>query len=312
MATINGTERNDFLFGTDEGDFMHGREGHDELRGGGGNDTIHGGEGNDTLAGDDWGAPGELGDDLLIGGEGNDWFAWIAGNDTMLGGDGDDSFFLWWAGGSFDDVVVAGGEGVDLLEFIGAAPVTAHLGEGTLSTTFQGVPATISLQSIEDFSSRIDSDVNVTGSAADNRLETGNGNDTLNGGEGRDFLWGSSQNDLYVFDVAPGEANADFVLFEKYTTEIHGFEEADRIALDNDVMDALGAEGDFSADDERFYAAAGATAGAEEDDRVIYDTASGNLYYDVDGSGAAEARIIATLSIGGMPADLAASDITVI
>jgi Ca2+-binding RTX toxin-like protein len=309
MARIIGTDGNDFLLGTDEDDFMYGGKGDDHLRAGGGDDILVGGEGNDLLAGDDFGA-GEIGDDLLIGGEGNDALAWIGGNDTMLGGDGDDSFFLSWAGGSFDDVVLSGGQGTDSLDFRSAGPVTAHLGEGTLSTTFQGEPGTIRMHSIENFSAHIDADVNVTGSAAANHLETGNGNDTLNGAEGQDFLWGSAQNDLYVFDVAPGEANADFVLFEKYSMELHGFEEADRIALDNDVMTALGATGDFEADDERFYAAAGATGGAEMDDVVVYDTDTGNLYYDADGSGTGEALLIATLAASAVP--FAASDISVI
>jgi hypothetical protein len=75
-------------------------------------------------------------------------------------------------------------------------------------------------------------------------------------------------------------------------------------------MPELGATGDFAVDDERFYAAAGATGGAEADDRVIYDTDAGRLYYDADGSGEGEAQLIAMLFSGGLP--LAASDITVI
>ena len=40
------------------------------------------------------------------------------------------------------------------------------------------------------------------------------------------------------------------------------------------------------------FAAAGATGGAEEDDRLVYDTEAGNLYYDADGSGAGAALLI--------------------
>ena len=42
-------------------------------------------------------------------------------------------------------------------------------------------------------------------------------------------------------------------------------------------------------------------------DRVVYDSASGNLYYDADGSGSGAAQLIATLS-----GPLAAGDIAVI
>ena len=86
----------------------------------------------------------------------------------------------------------------------------------------------------------------------------------------------------------------------------------DELVLDRGVMTELGATGAMGADDERFYAAAGATGGAEEDDRVVYDTDTGRLYYDADGSGAAEAQLIATLALSeGMP-PITATDITVI
>jgi Ca2+-binding RTX toxin-like protein len=307
MATINGTQFNDSLHGTEDSDFIHGREGDDELRGRGGDDTLMGGEGNDTLAGDEFlEAPG---DDLLIGGEGNDVLAWLSGNDTLIGGEGDDFFSLFMAGPS-QHVVISGGEGVDSMEFIGGAPVTVHLGQGTLTSTFQGQPVSMSLQSIENFRAPIDSNVHVTGSAAANFIETGNGNDTLSGAEGRDTLWGSASDDLYILDAAPGEANADLILFEKYTLEVQGFDENDRIALENAVMPELGAEGDLAADDERFFAAAGATGGAEADDRVVYDTEAGRLYYDADGSGAGEAQLIAIVAELGH--GLAASDLTIV
>jgi hypothetical protein len=42
---------------------------------------------------------------------------------------------------------------------------------------------------------------------------------------------------------------------------------------------------------------------------VVYDTSSGELYYDADGNGAGAAQLIATIS--GAPG-LAASDISVV
>ena len=305
-SPIQGTPGNDFISGSDGDDFIIGHEGDDQLRGQNGNDTLIGGEGNDTLAGD-------VGDDLLVGGDGNDVVVSIGGNDTLIGGEGNDSLGLF-AATAFEHIVVSGGDGVDSMNFIGNgnAAATINLEEGTVATSFQGAPATISLQSIENFKATLSGNVLLTGSSADNKLETGNGNDTLIGGEGRDTLYGSSSDDLYVLNAAPGEANADFILFEKFNLERDGFVENDRLALDSHVMDQLGAAGDFAADDGRFYAAAGATAGAEADDRVVYDTDSGRLYYDADGSGAGEAQLIATLSFQDRAADLVAADITVI
>ena len=280
---------------------MLGQDGDDEMQGEGGNDFMLGGDGND-------GMHGGTGHDFLSGGDGNDILAWTAGNDTLLGGAGDDHLQVWATEGA-DDVSLSGGDGTDSLDVVGTGPVTINLAEGFMTTTAQGAAVSIGLQSIEDVNVFSDDSAHVTGSSADNFIFTTNGDDTLNGGEGNDFLVAGPGEDWYVFDAAPGDANADRIIIENYRAEVDGFDERDTIALDNDVMAALGAEGDFSEEDERFYAAAGATGGAEEDDRVIYDSEAGRLYYDADGSGTGEAQLIATVGIYG---DLVASDFTVI
>ena len=178
------------------------------------------------------------------------------------------------------------------------------------SGSFSSGAATGSVHGVENVTVFSSQGALVIGNDADNFFFGNNGADTLAGGAGNDSLFGGPGDDTFVFDAAPGEANADFLLFEHYTAAIHGFDESDTLALDNDVMAALGAAGDFTAGDERFYAAAGANGGAEADDRVVYDTDSGRLYYDADGSGAGEAQLIATLAIGGL--QLAADDIVVI
>ena len=71
----------------------------------------------------------------------------------------------------------------------------------------------------------------------------------------------------------------------------------------------LGATGNFASGDVRFFAGAGAAAGHDADDRVVYNTSTGQLYYDDDGSGAHAAQLVATLQAG---AALAATDISVI
>ena len=57
----------------------------------------------------------------------------------------------------------------------------------------------------------------------------------------------------------------------------------DTLVLDDVACTAIGPSGRFAADDGRFYSAADASAGHDADDRVVYDSSSGRLYYDADG-----------------------------
>ena len=52
----------------------------------------------------------------------------------------------------------------------------------------------------------------------------------------------------------------------------------------------------------QFWASATATGAHAASDRLIYNTASGVLYYDADGTGAADAVQIATLKLASQTA----------
>jgi len=130
----------------------------------------------------------------------------------------------------------------------------------------------------------------VLGGVGDDVVSGMNGMNTLDGGAGRDTLTGGALDatDAFLFTVAPGLANADLV---------SNFNSGqDKIRLDGSVMTALGASGDFTSSDARFTAGPGFSSGQDADDRVIFDTSSGNLWYDADGSGGGAALLIATVS----------------
>jgi hypothetical protein len=65
------------------------------------------------------------------------------------------------------------------------------------------------------------------------------------------------------------------------------------VQLDHDIFSAAGALGTLSAN--AFFAGA---AAHDADDRIIYDSATGNLYYDADGNGAAAQVLFADLGTG--------------
>jgi serralysin len=296
--TINGGDGNDWLFGHEGDDFLNGGSGDNRLIGGEGDDTLWGGEGSDVLvggAGDDQIVDDingiSPGDDLLVGGDGNDFLSSGAGNDTLIGGDGND--FLTITTG---ELLVIGGSGTDTLHYgdtFSHTTLVVDLEAGTLSgTDLFGQPVSASLHGIENYFHGALGAVHVTGSSRNNDLMGHEGNDTLNGGLGNDNLSSEGGSDRFFFD-AVGEANADRIAdFSRY--EPVGI---DKIVLDSSVMTGLGAAGQLADDDERWYSAAGATGGAEEDDRIVYDSEAGKLYYDADGSGAGAAQLIANVFV---------------
>src|SRR4051794_30478317 len=126
----------------------------------------------------------------------------------------------------------------------------------------------------------------LVGSGGADRLNGGGGNDTLNGGAGIDRLQGAGGNDTFIFDAAPGAANADVLL------AFHSG--ADKMQLDGTVLADLGATGNLTAGDERFWASSSGTA-HDASDRVLFNTRTGELWYDADGNGAGAKQLIATL-----------------
>ncbi len=240
------------------------------------------------------GTPGET----IIGTSGNDTLTGTEGDDTIEGLSGNDTInMVAGASGSYGNDVVDGGSGSDSLffNFSGAASVAVDFGAG-MATSAAG---SVAFSSIERVVATAGDDHLVGGAGSQNLSGVG-GDDTLEGGAGNDILWSGGGEDHFVFRETGG-ANADSV--RDFASG------ADTIDLDNAVMLALGAEGDFSAGDARFHAAAGASGGADASDRVIYNTSTGQLYYDGDGSAGGAAELIATIS--GAPS-LAATDIAVI
>jgi hypothetical protein len=142
----------------------------------------------------------------------------------------------------------------------------------------------------------------LDGGGDDDRLAGGDGADTLDGGSGNDTLLGGSGDDGFLFDDALGGSNVDTIMDFGGA----GSEAMDVIRLDNAVFASLTVEGLLSADN--FVSGVGPSA-ADGDDYILYDTATGELFYDADGSGAGAAAKFALLA--SSPDGLAASDFLV-
>jgi Ca2+-binding RTX toxin-like protein len=249
----------------------------------------------------------------LTGTAGRDLFAGFGGNDTMSGGDGDDVFFMW-SGFALNYGVdsINGGNGFDVVDFSGVAfsPVSANISAtGTLSGGGDGGSGSATVVAIEgviggDFNDTLiggGANNHFRGGAGNDRLDGSSGNDTVHGGSGVDSLRGGPGNDQFIFAEAPGAQNADTV--RDFATGL------DKLVLDKVAHANLGATGNFAAGDARFFAGAGATSGQDSSDRVIYNTTTGQLFYDADGNGSGASQLIATFL--NAPA-LSATDISVV
>lgn len=216
-------------------------------------------------------ATGGNGADTIIGNEFANLLNGGTGGDTFSGGAGNDTYVVNSVG---DVVIEAAAAGKDQIRTtVTLASLAANvenlrlMGTASLNATGNGL-------------------VNVlTGNNAQNLLNGSGGNDILNGGLGRDTLIGGAGQDKFDFTTALNAAtNVD---------RITGFGVAtgDVIRLDDDIFTALAA-GNLAAD--AFHGGSGVAQDAE--DRILYDSATGNLYYDPDGTGAAAAKLFATLT----------------
>jgi Ca2+-binding RTX toxin-like protein len=123
----------------------------------------------------------------------------------------------------------------------------------------------------------------IFGGAGRDSIEGGSGNDVISGGSNRDTLMGGTGKDKFVFDTALSAGNVDVIVDFKSGT--------DMFALDSDFFGALGAA--VKANELRNN-----TTGDAQDanDRLIYETDTGKLFYDADGNGAGAKVHFATLS----------------
>ncbi|MEM9370482.1 MAG: LamG-like jellyroll fold domain-containing protein, partial [Pseudomonadota bacterium] len=143
-----------------------------------------------------------------------------------------------------------------------------------------------------------DGDDDVFGDQGNDRVDGGDGDDEVYGGDGSDFVAGGDGDDLVAggkgIDKLYGGDGEDQFFFAEFGEEnvdrIYGFKLSDDvIALDEDVFTAI--DGD-NIDASLFL---GTVAGSETE-KLIYDKKRGEVFYDADGSGNAEAELVARVN----------------
>ena len=208
------------------------------------------------------------GDDTIYGGDGDDWIDGMTGNDTMNGGNGADTFIV----DSASDIVIDASSGTFDEVWTTASYTLADGADIELLRTTNDA----------GFGS-----IDLTGNASSQEVRGNAGNNMLAGGLGTDILVGLGGEDAFIFNTTLGASNVDTI--SDYTVS------EDQIRLDNGTFTNLFAtEGNWLTAGEFHIGAAAADA----NDRIIYDSMTGALYYDADGSGAGTAVQFATLDTG--------------
>jgi trimeric autotransporter adhesin len=211
---------------------------------------------------------GEVGADTLDGGDGNDTLNGGTGNDSLIGRAGNDTYIIDSIGDSvveFNPDPLSGG--VDtVLSSLASYTIAANVENLTLT----GAAA-----------------INGAGNTLNNVITGNSGANVLNGAGGNDTLTGGLGGDTYRFDSALNAiTNRDVITdFDIAQGEV--------IELENSIFTALAATGTLASS--AFLIGAAATT---VNHRILYNSATGLLAYDRDGTGADGPIGFATLSPG--------------
>lgn len=322
-VAINGTGNisNNYIYGNAAANTLNGGTGADYLAGGAGSDTYYtdggdwiveaAGGGADTVRSSATHVLTANVEHLVltgssaINGTGNTLNNYITGNnvanmlngstgiDVLTGAGGNDTYFT--DGG--DAIIEQFNQGIDTVLSGANHTLSANVEHLVLTGTgaFNGIGNTLNNS--------------ITGNTGVNSLRGGIGNDVLSGGAGGDKLYGEAGNDtltggagldVFAFTTALGAANVDRIA-DFSTVE-------DTIHLENAIFTRLTVAGNLSAGN--FRSGANISTAADANDYIIYNTTTGDLFYDQDGSGVGVAVRFATLT--GSPDALSHADFVVI
>jgi Ca2+-binding RTX toxin-like protein len=310
--SLSGFTGNDRLYGRGGIDYLSGGDGDDILNGGAGADSMRGHDGSDKYYVDDAGdslietvgfgaadrvytsisyqlAAGEeieilnttsnggvgainlVGNEFaqtIVGNAGKNIISGLGGADTLRGLGGDD---IYGVDNSAEVVIEEIGGGADRVYTSVSFSLKSGVEVETLTTN--DANATTALK--------------LAGNAFANAIAGNAGDNFINGAGGADTLTGLAGKDTFMFNTALGVDNID---------EVTDFSVADdTIRLDSAIFANIAGTGVLTA--AQFIANASGTA-QDGNDRIVYETDTGKLFYDENGSAAGGAVQFALLDAG--------------
>ncbi len=224
-------------------------------------------------------ATGNAGVNTLTGNVGNNVLNGGANADTMIGGAGNDTYLV----DNINDIVnetANGGAGTDTVKSAISFSLAAS---SKVIGTFENLVLTGSAA----INATGTGGANVlVGNSAINTLNTGANNDALNGSLGNDVLTGGIGADKFVFNTALNATTnvdriTDFAVID------------DTIHLDNAIFTAISGTGTLTA--AQFVKNTTGLAG-DSNDRIVYETDTGKLFYDSNGNATGGSVQFATLA----------------
>ncbi|WP_172970091.1 CARDB domain-containing protein, partial [Microcystis aeruginosa] len=256
--------------GSSSSETVNGTSGDDHINAGAGNDSVNGGEGNDILDGG-------------------------IGNDRLAGGPGDDTYIV---DSSRDVAIENAGQGQDTIKSSVNYTLTVNIenitltGNANIDGTGNNLDNLITGNSGNNLLKGLDGNDTLIGSAGNDTLIGGKGNDILTGGDGSDsFLFGSgaifNTSDFGVDSISDFTKGSDKIILSKTSfnaliSTIGNSLQAAEFATINDAANELALVGSSNA-------------------KIVYNLATGNLFYNQNGAtaGLGNGGLFATLN--GIP-----------
>ncbi len=213
-------------------------------------------------------AIGGSGHDRLVGNGAANLLDGRGGADRMVGGAGAD---IYYVNTSRDTVVDTSGR----------------------DTVYTSVSYTLAraarIESLSAADAGSKKSMTLTGSSFSNAITGNAGANVINGKGGNDLLTGGSGRDAFVFDTKlSGRTNVDRILDFSVRD--------DTLRLENAIFRALDKTGTLASG--AFHMTRTSKLAHDADDRIIYNTSNGYLYYDADGMGGAGPTKFARLQEG--------------